>query len=90
MALSIRLDADLVERLKASGEGWQTRLNTVIRRWLDGGEPQPAETPKPTPKSGPSFSHGRSKTVVAEAPRRAKFDTSAVAVHPSLQKDPKP
>ena len=29
--LSIRIDADLLEALKASGKGWQTRLNDWIR-----------------------------------------------------------
>lgn len=29
--LSIRVDADLLEALKASGKGWQTRLNDWIR-----------------------------------------------------------
>ena len=29
--LSIRIDADLLESLKASGKGWQTRLNDWIR-----------------------------------------------------------
>ena len=29
--LSIRIDADLLESLKASGNGWQTRLNDWIR-----------------------------------------------------------
>lgn len=29
--ISIRLDSDIVEHLKASGKGWQTRLNDTIR-----------------------------------------------------------
>ena len=29
--VSIRIDADLLEALKASGKGWQTRLNDWIR-----------------------------------------------------------
>lgn len=34
-AVSIRLDADLVEELRRSGRGWQTRLNEMLRRALD-------------------------------------------------------
>lgn len=34
-AISIRLDIDLVERLRASGPGWQSRLNDALRNWLD-------------------------------------------------------
>ena len=34
-AISIRLDQDLVARLRASGPGWQSRLNAAVRRWLD-------------------------------------------------------
>lgn len=30
--VTIRLDADLVERLKADGQGWQTRANDLLRR----------------------------------------------------------
>ncbi|MFW7268624.1 BrnA antitoxin family protein [Gluconacetobacter sp. Hr-1-5] len=31
-AVSIRLDADVVERLKAGGPGWQERANEMLRR----------------------------------------------------------
>ena len=30
--LNIRLDADVVARLREDGEGWQTRLNDILRR----------------------------------------------------------
>lgn len=30
--LNIRLDADVVERFKASGPGWQSRINDVLRK----------------------------------------------------------
>jgi len=32
--LTIRLDPDLIERLRATGPGWQTRLNEAVRDWL--------------------------------------------------------
>ena len=32
--VSIRLDRDLVQRLRASGPGWQKRLNEVLRKSL--------------------------------------------------------
>jgi len=31
---TIRFDADVLEALKASGKGWQTRVNEAIRDWL--------------------------------------------------------
>jgi len=34
-AISIRLDIDLVERLRASGPGWQSRVNDALRDWLE-------------------------------------------------------
>ena len=34
-AVSIRLDADLVDRLRASGRGWQGRVNELLRRALE-------------------------------------------------------
>ncbi len=30
----IRLDADVVDKFKASGKGWQTRMNAALRDWL--------------------------------------------------------
>jgi uncharacterized protein (DUF4415 family) len=32
--VSIRLSRDVVERLRASGHGWQSRVDTVLRGWL--------------------------------------------------------
>lgn len=33
--VSIRLDADLVDELRAMGGGWQTRVNAILRTYLD-------------------------------------------------------
>jgi uncharacterized protein (DUF4415 family) len=32
LAVSIRLDQDVVERFKASGPGWQSRMNDALRK----------------------------------------------------------
>ena len=32
--VNIRLDADLVAAFKATGRGWQTRINKALREWL--------------------------------------------------------
>ncbi len=34
-AISIRLDADIVQKLRASGPGWQGRVNEILRRHVD-------------------------------------------------------
>lgn len=34
-AVSIRLDIDLLEKLRASGPGWQSRVNEALRDWID-------------------------------------------------------
>jgi len=34
-SIAIRLDPDVLERLRATGPGWQTRINEVLRAWLD-------------------------------------------------------
>ena len=34
--VTIRLDADIVEKLRASGKGWQTRVNDVLREYVAG------------------------------------------------------
>lgn len=31
---AIRLDADLLQAFKATGKGWQTRMNTALRQYL--------------------------------------------------------
>jgi len=30
--VTIRLDADVIERFKATGPGWQTRMNDILRK----------------------------------------------------------
>jgi uncharacterized protein (DUF4415 family) len=32
--ITIRLSRDVVERFRATGEGWQTRLDAALRDWL--------------------------------------------------------
>lgn len=32
VAVSLRLDREVVEQFKATGSGWQTRMNTVLRQ----------------------------------------------------------
>jgi len=30
----VRYDADVVDAFRATGKGWQTRMNDVLREWL--------------------------------------------------------
>lgn len=32
--VAIRFDRDVLETFRASGPGWQTRMNAVLREWL--------------------------------------------------------
>ena len=32
--VTLRLDVDILDTLKASGRGWQTRVNDALREWL--------------------------------------------------------
>ena len=46
--VTIRLDADVLEGLRATGAGWQTRINDALRVWLlarslDEGAPRSAD-----------------------------------------------
>ncbi|RVU21921.1 BrnA antitoxin family protein [Methylobacterium oryzihabitans] len=34
-AISIRIDSDVLEKLRASGEGWQSRVNDVLRAYVE-------------------------------------------------------
>ena len=38
-AVTIRYDADIIAAFKATGAGWQTRMNDALREWL-GAHPQ--------------------------------------------------
>jgi uncharacterized protein (DUF4415 family) len=38
--VNIRLDADILEALRATGPGWQTRINRVLRDWIEEKEPK--------------------------------------------------
>ncbi len=31
-AISIRLDAEVIDRFKATGDGWQSRMNEALRK----------------------------------------------------------
>jgi uncharacterized protein (DUF4415 family) len=32
--VNIRLDADVVDQFRATGRGWQTRVNAALKEWL--------------------------------------------------------
>ena len=34
LSLTIRYDSDIVETFKATGKGWQTRMNDALKDWL--------------------------------------------------------
>jgi uncharacterized protein (DUF4415 family) len=34
--VSLRMDVDVLEGLRATGKGWQTRINAIMRDWLKG------------------------------------------------------
>lgn len=34
VSTTIRFDADVLAALKATGKGWQTRVNQVLREWI--------------------------------------------------------
>lgn len=33
--VTMRLSHDVVEKLRASGPGWQTRVDTALRQWIE-------------------------------------------------------
>ena len=32
--VTLRLDADVVDKFRASGDGWQTRINDALKSWV--------------------------------------------------------
>lgn len=47
-ALTIRYDADIVEAFRATGKGWQTRMNDALRDWLRNHAPDSSPEPEAT------------------------------------------
>ena len=41
--ITIRLDADIAAHFRATGPGWQTRLNDILRQAITRGSNQPAK-----------------------------------------------
>lgn len=41
LLLTVRYDADVIEAFKATGKGWQTRMNAALRDWLKTHSPAP-------------------------------------------------
>ncbi|HEX7386127.1 MAG TPA: BrnA antitoxin family protein [Castellaniella sp.] len=37
-AMTMRVDADVLEHLRASGKGWQTRVNALLRKAVKSGQ----------------------------------------------------
>jgi uncharacterized protein (DUF4415 family) len=33
-SVTVRYDADIIDAFKATGQGWQTRMNAALREWL--------------------------------------------------------
>ncbi|MDB5940328.1 MAG: hypothetical protein JWP77_2692 [Polaromonas sp.] len=34
--VTLRLDVEVVEKFRATGEGWQTRINDALKSWVQG------------------------------------------------------
>jgi len=53
MQLTIRLDADVLNWLKANGRGYQTRINRILRAAMEGAPPRRSRsTPAPKKSAG--------------------------------------
>ena len=48
--LTIRLDADVLNWLKANGRGYQTRINRILRAAMESRPPRRARSTTPAPK----------------------------------------
>jgi uncharacterized protein (DUF4415 family) len=48
--LAIRLDADVLDWLRANGRGYQTRINRVLRAAMEGQRPRGSRSSTPTPR----------------------------------------
>lgn len=48
-AISIRLDQDVLAHYRASGRGWQSRINEALRKYIVDSEPESTEEPGSEP-----------------------------------------
>lgn len=48
--LTIRLDADVLNWLKANGRGYQTRINRILRAAMESKPPRRSRSTRPAPK----------------------------------------
>lgn len=39
-SVTVRYDAEIIERFRASGDGWQSRMNAALRDWLTDHKPE--------------------------------------------------
>ncbi len=39
LALTVRYDSEVIEAFKATGKGWQTRMNAALKDWLKNHSP---------------------------------------------------
>ncbi len=70
-AISIRLDDDVLEFFKSKGDGYQTRINAVLRMYMKANrEAVPAGTPKASRKISVRSPRRRSSDDYAEGGRR--------------------
>lgn len=42
--ISLRLDPAIIEAFRASGSGWQTRMNSALASWLEEHDPEELKT----------------------------------------------
>lgn len=47
LSMTMRVDADVLEAIKATGEGWQTRVNQVLREAVRKGKLSARSGPRP-------------------------------------------
>lgn len=45
VSTTIRLSQDVIDHFKASGRGWQTRVNEALREWIHTSAPDNPKTP---------------------------------------------
>ena len=68
-AVSLRVDRDVLAGFRATGRGWQTRMNEALRAWIEA-EPQRAKRKRARkPKGAPRTRRKSPKPAVTRAER---------------------
>ncbi len=78
--ITLRLDGDVLDFFRATGTGWQTRLNAVLRLFMQAREARPRAAEISPPAGGPAMTVPAGETMRESCGMRRCFTALVAAV----------